>query len=181
MLWPVVPPQECLCESTRLQKLCGYRGEGWTGFTGFGVGSVAVGLGRVGLDIVRSPFLLCITVAPVSCSPAVWSCWSLLDWGASEPIVLSCSRLLPWGCAQSRSPLRILSCIPTLGHSFGDCRIRWEASGSIWMRWDGFACCSGIRHLFEILSHSFRNFLGYCGDSLACGSTPGLPLREYAT
>ena len=51
------------------------------GHTGFGVGSVAFELSWVGLDIVRSPLFLRIRVAPVWCTPGVWTCRSLLDWG----------------------------------------------------------------------------------------------------
>ena len=56
LLGLVVPHQVWLCESTRLLQLWCI-GWGCVGFTGFGVGSVAVGLGRVGFYIVRSRFL----------------------------------------------------------------------------------------------------------------------------
>ena len=84
-----------------------------------------------------------------------------------------------WGCAQSRSPLRILGCIPTLRERMGDCRIRSEASRLILMPWDTFGRSLGMRHLLEMLSPPCRMFLRYYAAAWAFGSRAGVALREY--
>ena len=55
-----------------------------------------------------------------------------------------------------------------------------EASGLSVMPSDTFRRSVGVRHLLERLSLSFRQYLNYFEDALACGFTPGIALREYA-
>ena len=55
-----------------------------------------------------------------------------------------------------------------------------EASGSSVMLSDTFGRSVGVRHLWERLSLSLRQYLNSFEDAWACGSTPGMALRQYA-
>ena len=61
-----------------------------------------------------------------------------------------------------------------------DRRIRSEVSALILMPWDNFRLSLGMRHLLEMLSPCFRSLFRYYEAAWACGSTPGVTLREYA-